>query len=202
MPRKRSSRSQPSAQQVKIIGGSHRGRVLRFPAATPVRPTLARVRETAFNWLMLDIPGATVLDLFAGTGVLGFESLSRGAAHVDMVERDPALVTALRANADQLGLSASVTIAQQTADHWLAQQAERKARYDVIWLDPPFDEMDQAAVDQICDTLAPLLKPGGVCYLEQPKQRAIGRLNQPPFALVKHKITADVQTGIWRQRAL
>jgi len=85
------------ARVLRIIGGMWRGRRLRFPPQAQIRPTPDRVRETLFNWLALRVPGARCLDLFAGSGALGLEALSRGAAHVTFVERDAAAVRELRA---------------------------------------------------------------------------------------------------------
>ena len=88
---------------VRIIGGVWRSRILDFPDALDLRPTPDRVRETLFNWLGQDLSGRTCLDLFAGSGALGFEALSRGAASVVMVEKDPAVLRALRDSAQKLG---------------------------------------------------------------------------------------------------
>src|SRR5258705_1707299 len=88
--------------RVRIIGGQWRSRMLRFPAAAPLRPTPDRVRETLFNWLGQRLDGMRCLDLFAGSGALGFEALSRGAARVVMVERDREVARALRASAEAL----------------------------------------------------------------------------------------------------
>src|ERR1700761_3326786 len=82
---------------LRIIGGTWRGRRLRFPPQSEIRPTPDRVRETLFNWLATHVPGARCLDLFAGSGALGLEALSRGAAQVTFVERDPVAVRELRA---------------------------------------------------------------------------------------------------------
>ena len=88
--------------EVRIIGGQWRGRKLRFPDRPDLRPTLGRVRETLFNWLAPDIHGAHCLDLYAGSGALGFEALSRGAAEVTFVERDRKAASALQANVELL----------------------------------------------------------------------------------------------------
>src|SRR5499433_20698 len=92
--------------RVRVIGGRWRSRLLRFPAAPGLRPTPDRVRETLFNWLGQDLTGAACLDLFAGSGALGFEAASRGARRVVMVERDPATFRSLTAAREQLGASA------------------------------------------------------------------------------------------------
>ncbi|HVQ62861.1 MAG TPA: 16S rRNA (guanine(966)-N(2))-methyltransferase RsmD, partial [Burkholderiales bacterium] len=88
---------------VRIIGGQWRSRILEFPDAADLRPTPDRVRETLFNWLGQDLGGKNCLDLFAGSGALGFEALSRGAVSAVMVEKDPEVLRALRENAQKLG---------------------------------------------------------------------------------------------------
>jgi len=126
---------QKPANRVRIIGGRHRGRVVRFPAAPGLRPTPDRVRETLFNWLGQTLDGKATLDLFAGTGVLSLEALSRGAARAVAVDRNPGLVRALEATAQSFGL-AGLEAHAADARAWLARDS---ARYDVIFLDPPFD---------------------------------------------------------------
>ncbi len=117
---------------VRIIGGKWRGRKLRIAAG--VRPTPDRVRETVFNWLARDLPGTRVLDLFAGTGALGFEALSRGAQQAVLVERNRATARLLAAQRDVLG--AAAVVEQADALDWLAHSTEH---WHVAFLDPPFD---------------------------------------------------------------
>ena len=147
---------------VRIIAGHLRGSKLAVPDRPGLRPSSDRVRETLFNWLQAATPGARVLDLFAGTGALGFEAASRGAAGVLMVERDPALAEALRANAARLKVaSARVEVADALA--WL-QRVPGEA-FDLVFLDPPFDAglWDLALV-----RLGPWLAPGAWIYVESP----------------------------------
>jgi 16S rRNA (guanine966-N2)-methyltransferase len=120
--------------QVRIIGGSYRRRLLAFPARPGLRPTPDRVRETLFNWLGQVLDGFACLDLFAGSGALGFEAASRGARRVVMIERDRVACAALIANRELLGASA-VEVVSGDAFGWLARAAER---FDVVFLDPPF----------------------------------------------------------------
>jgi 16S rRNA (guanine966-N2)-methyltransferase len=124
--------SSPSGK-LRIIGGSLRGSRIAVPDMPGLRPTPDRVRETLFNWLAPVIHGARCLDLFAGTGALGIEALSRGAAQVDFVEADARLADLLRANLGRLGQDARVHVAD--ARRFLEQGDER---YDVVFLDPPF----------------------------------------------------------------
>ena len=120
---------------VRIIGGQWRGSKLPVADVSGLRPTSDRVRETLFNWLQATVPGAKVLDLFAGTGALGFEAGSRGAAQVVMIERDPTLAASLRASAERLH-AGSIDIVCDDALRWLARDPGQ--RFDIVFLDPPF----------------------------------------------------------------
>jgi len=122
---------------LRIIGGRHRGRRLRFPAGVAIRPTPDRVRETLFNWLQPRIAGARVLDLFAGSGALGLEALSRGAAQVSFVEKDRRAAAAIETLAREWQ-EAGAEVVSADALSWLAQAAGTKP-YDVVFLDPPYD---------------------------------------------------------------
>jgi 16S rRNA (guanine966-N2)-methyltransferase len=121
---------------VRIIGGRWRNTRLRVPELPGLRPTSSRVRETLFNWLMPVLPGAHVLDLFAGSGALGLEAVSRGAARAVLVERHAELVVLLREQVARLGAQDQVEIVQADALQWLQRPAA--ARFDIIFLDPPF----------------------------------------------------------------
>jgi len=139
------------ANRVRIIGGRWRSRLVKFPPTMSLRPTPDRVRETLFNWLGQRLDGLACLDLFAGSGALGFEAMSRGAARVTMVERDREVVNALRANARELAAEA-LDIVQGDA---LAFLANDKERYDVVFLDPPYaSDLAQQALDRLASHLA------------------------------------------------
>lgn len=118
---------------LRIIGGTHRGRKLSFVDAPNLRPTPDRMRETLFNWLQPVIYNARCLDLFAGSGALGFEALSRGASEVVFVEKNAHAAKRLNDNLQRLGYASQVC--QQTAQQFL--QAEPQA-FDVVFLDPPY----------------------------------------------------------------
>ncbi|MFZ6697289.1 16S rRNA (guanine(966)-N(2))-methyltransferase RsmD [Stenotrophomonas acidaminiphila] len=122
--------------QVRIIGGRWRNTRLQVPSLEGLRPTSDRVRETLFNWLMPRLPGARVLDLFAGSGALGLEAVSRGAASAQLVERDPALAAGLRGVVERLGAAGQVQVAAADALHWLQTAAPMQA--DIVFIDPPF----------------------------------------------------------------
>lgn len=122
------------ANRVRIIGGAWRSRLLSFPSRGDLRPTPDRVRETLFNWLGQDLTGKTCLDLFAGSGALGFEAASRGARRVVLVERDAQTVRALGASRDALQATA-VELKRADALEFLRDDADV---YDVVFVDPPF----------------------------------------------------------------
>jgi 16S rRNA (guanine966-N2)-methyltransferase len=122
------------ARILRIIGGSWRGRKLRFPAVAGIRPTPDRVRETLFNWLGAATSGARCLDLFAGSGALGLEALSRGAAHVTFVEVNDAAARALRARLVEWQAT-DARVERVDALRYLAGAAQP---YDIVFLDPPF----------------------------------------------------------------
>jgi 16S rRNA (guanine966-N2)-methyltransferase len=123
--------------QLRIIAGQWRSRRLPVLAGSGVRPTSDRIRETLFNWLQTRIAGARCLDLFAGSGALGFEALSRGAAHVTLVDEDLRVIQQLQKNAQDLG-TGQADIRWQQADEFLRQGPARGQRYDIVFLDPPF----------------------------------------------------------------
>ena len=122
---------------LRIIGGEWRSRKLKFADVPGLRPTPDRVRETLFNWLQWHVPGARCLDLFAGSGALGLEALSRGARDVVMVEKHPAAAQALRDNLTLLG----ARNARLVHDDALRYLGRVTVAFDLIFLDPPFRQM-------------------------------------------------------------
>lgn len=155
--------ARPGRCELRIIGGLWRGRKVRFPPLPGLRPTPDRVRETLFNWLAPRIAGARCLDLFAGSGALGLEALSRGAAHVTFVETDAAAVRSMRGLLATLA-PGQATVVRADARHWLEGAP---GGYDVVFLDPPFGSgLLEAALAALA---APgWLAPGAFVYLEQP----------------------------------
>ncbi len=147
-------------QQVRIIGGLWKRTPLPVTAIDGLRPTPDRVRETLFNWLGQDLEGLRCLDLFAGTGALGFEAASRGAVRVVLVERHPRAATQLRAIKDKLGAGA-IEIAEADAIRFAANLAA--GSFDVVFLDPPFDS---TLFGDALKLAFPLVAPGGVLYAE------------------------------------
>jgi len=122
------------SNQLRIVGGAWRSRVIRFPDARDLRPTPDRVRETLFNWLGQDLSGTRCLDLYAGSGALGFEAASRGASEVVLVEREREVCAALEASRNALG-AAQVRVVRADALEFLRSDS---GVYDVVFLDPPF----------------------------------------------------------------
>ncbi len=152
--------------RVRIIAGKWRSRLVKFPPAIALRPTPDRVRETLFNWLGQRLDGLACLDLFAGSGALGFEALSRGAARVVMVERDRAVARQLRDSARDLDAQAEVIESDALA--WLERTPER---FDVVFVDPPF------AADLAVRALARLprcLAHGARVYVESADKLDLG----------------------------
>lgn len=144
---------------LRIVGGKYRSRVLRVAARPGLRPTPDRVRETLFNWLGQELGGLACLDLFAGSGALGFEAASRGAARVVMVEKDRGALAELERSRVALGAE-QVCIVGSDA---LAFLASARERFNVVFLDPPFR---QNAVPAVLAELPPLLEPRARVYVE------------------------------------
>jgi 16S rRNA (guanine966-N2)-methyltransferase len=147
--------------RVRIIGGEFRGRRLGVIARPDVRPTPDRVRETLFNWLGQRLDGQSCLDLFAGSGALGFEAASRGAARVVMVESDPRVFDALREDRELLGARQVELVFGEALDYLRKSQD----RFDLVFLDPPFR---QNALGSALEVLRDRLAPGARVYAEAP----------------------------------
>jgi 16S rRNA (guanine966-N2)-methyltransferase len=143
---------------VRIIGGVWRRRRIAIPEGVDLRPTPDRVRETLFNWLDPVLSGAVCLDLFAGTGALGFEALSRGAARAVLVERDRQVADALERVRDEL--EAAAEIVRDDAMEYLARGG---GPYDLVFIDPPYAE----SVEDVLDALRQWLGPTARIYLER-----------------------------------
>ena len=148
---------------LRIIGGEWRGRRIRFPGRGGIRPTPDRVRETLFNWLMAKVPGSLCLDLFAGSGALGLEALSRGAAHATFVERDRTNAASLRATTASLAPERA-TVVEADALAWLATAPRG---FDIVFLDPPFADNVLTESMRLLEARGWLAKDAFV-YLESP----------------------------------
>jgi 16S rRNA (guanine966-N2)-methyltransferase len=158
--------------RLRIIGGEHRGRQIVFPDQAGLRPTADRLRETLFNWLQAVIPGARCLDLFAGSGALGFEAASRGARRVVMVEVSAPAARRLEENAVQLGLEGRVAVVRDDALTWLTGPAER---FDVVFVDPPFAaDLVAPVIDRLA--LGGWLAAQSWVYIEQDVRQPLAAL--------------------------
>lgn len=130
----KAAKARHGSGQLRIIGGVWRGRKLGFPDREGLRPTTDRVRETLFNWLQIDIPGSRCLDLFAGSGALGFEAASRGAAKVLMVDNERDTVDTLKSNINLLSAQ-QISVVCSGAIHYLSGSKEI---FDIVFIDPPY----------------------------------------------------------------
>lgn len=137
--------------------------MLRFPDSEGLRPTPDRVRETLFNWLGQDLEGRTCLDLFAGSGALGFEAASRGAAKVVMVEQSPKVFAALEANTQLLGGDGRLQIVRADAVKFASSLSLAGSRFDVLFLDPPYK---QGWIVRLTPLLSGLMADDGALYVE------------------------------------
>lgn len=149
--------------RIRVIGGTLRNSRIEVPDLPGLRPTSDRVRETLFNWLQPVIQGALCLDLFAGTGALGIEALSRGAAAVTFVEREPRLAAALKANLARLKVTGDVV--GDDADRWLGGVARP---FDLVLLDPPFASGAWAGIARKLED-GGWLAPHAWIYVEAPR---------------------------------
>jgi 16S rRNA (guanine966-N2)-methyltransferase len=172
---------------VRIIAGIWRGRRVHFPDIPGLRPTPDRVRETLFNWLQHSIADTRCLDLFAGSGALGLEALSRGAIEVDFVEQDPAAARGLQEQLVRLGAAGKGRLLQMGAARYLRTPAKA---FDIAFLDPPFGTNPLAEYVPMLDA-GHWIKPGGLIYLEN--ERAAGVPALPPhWEMLKSKSAGEV----------
>ncbi len=180
--------SKTSSQQLRIIGGTWRSRRLSFPALDGLRPTLDRIRETVFNWLMFEVEGKRVLDCFAGSGALGLEALSRGAKSAVFVEKHPIAAKQLMENLRLLQCQ-SAQVVTSDALVWLASNAT--ADFDLVFLDPPFGQ------GLLPPALAALqLKEGALVYVEH--ESHLSPAWPPHWQEIKSKTTPEFHFRLFR----
>lgn len=187
----RASKSAQSARnQLRIIGGEWRGRKIPFADLPGLRPTPDRLRETLFNWLMAAVPGARCLDLYAGSGALGLEALSRGAARVDMVDNAEAVTEQLRQNLHILDAD-NAYVWSSDAIRWLKELSDSHQRsFDIIFLDPPYrEQLTQGCIDAI--DRQSLLASNGWLYLEQGSDEILPKL-PAGWSLFREKVAGQV----------
>jgi 16S rRNA (guanine966-N2)-methyltransferase len=181
----------PGRGSLRIIGGGWRGRRVHFPDIPGLRPTPDRVRETLFNWLQQAVTDARCLDLFAGSGALGLEALSRGAREVVFVEHAAAAAATLQTALQTLGGAARARVIETDAARFLAgRDAELGAAFDIVFVDPPFG---QGALLEFLPQLAlrSWVRPGGLVYIEC--ERRLGAPQLPAgWDLLRSKSAGEV----------
>ena len=183
----RGTKARGKGNQLRIIGGQWRGRKLAFMPAEGLRPTTDRVRETLFNWLAPDIHGARCLDLFAGSGALGLEALSRGAASCDFVERDIATLAQIEKHLQTLDARDRGHCHRGAAEDFLARE---NAPWDIVFIDQPYGHQ---LVGPSCELLEhqQLLTENAVIYIETSAAESLPRLPQG-WNLHREKKAGDV----------
>lgn len=155
---------------LRIIGGIFRNRTLTSPKGTQTRPTLAVLRKAVFDILQTSVEDAEFLDLFAGSGAMGFEALSRGAAHATFVENNPLALRALFKNIEDLGVKEQTTVLAYDARLAINKLAKSSQSFDIVYIDPPYaPAAREKLLDQFLDTFQKgnLLKTGGTLFLEE-----------------------------------
>src|SRR5258708_14557988 len=181
---------------VRIVGGGWRGRRVSFPDIPGLRPTADRVRESLFNWLQHHIAGARCLDLFAGSGALGLEALSRGAKEVVFVEQAVAASRALQEQLIRLGGESKGQVVEMGAARYLRSPPRP---FDIVFLDPPFGQGALAEYVPMLDT-GQWLEAGGLGGLEKHKRHALP-LRPPRWELLKSKSAGEVGYHLARVNA-
>jgi 16S rRNA (guanine966-N2)-methyltransferase len=184
---KTESSASGSRNSVRIIGGGWRGRRVSFPDIPGLRPTPDRVRETLFNWLQQRIAGARCLDLFAGSGALGLEALSRGAKELVFVEQAVAAARALQEQLIRFGGQSRAQVAEMGAARYLRSVPQA---FDIVFLDPPFGRDALAEYIPMLDE-GQWLKPGALVYLENEKKAGVPPL-PAHWQLLKSKSAGEV----------
>ena len=174
--------------RLRIVAGNWRSRLLDIADVEGLRPTSERIRETLFNWLAPAIHGARCLDLFAGTGALGLEALSRGAQSAVFVEESPLAARKLRHNVKLLDAAGAMVLQTDAMDYLKSTDA---GPFDVVFLDPPFAAEIH---DELCRLLArkDLLSPRGLVYIEQPRSQEQVALPEG-WQIIKNKTAGNVR---------
>lgn len=172
---------------VRIIAGKWRGRKIQFPDSEGLRPTPDRVRETLFNWVQAHVGGAMCLDLFAGSGALGLEALSRGAEYVTLVETAPLVAKQLQIHLIEMQAS-NIEVKQMTAQGFLEQCQQQ---FDLVFIDPPYQLNLWTDIAKQLDE-NDLLRPHALIYLECPSKQPLPMLPSS-WHQIKDKKAGDVR---------
>ncbi|MDF1653964.1 MAG: 16S rRNA (guanine(966)-N(2))-methyltransferase RsmD [Coxiellaceae bacterium] len=181
--------------QLRIIAGEWRGRCIQFPIESGLRPTHDRIRETLFNWLQADIAGANCLDLFAGSGALGFEALSRGAKHTTFVESDITVSQALKVSQQKLQTD-NVSIFNQPFSSDMP--ALSTGPFDLVFLDPPYEEnLIEQSVLWLCNN--DMLSEHALVFIECEKEYDLSVVDKY-LEQVKLKHTRHICYGLYTNK--
>ena len=185
-------RQQKGSGTLRIIGGDWRGRRLEFPSSPNLRPTGDRIRETLFNWLASEVGGSRCLDLFAGSGALGLEALSRGARHCTFLETSSAAIEGINAHLSLLNAVDRGRVINTNALSW------RDDPFDIVFVDPPFSE--NLAIDSLRHLIDnQLLTDSALVYLEVASTASLEDL-PPALSIVRDKRTGAVRYLLLEQQ--
>lgn len=189
--------AKPYPGKIRIIGGQYKGRSIPVADMEALRPTPSRIRETLSNWLSADLQDMKVVDFFAGTGILGFESLSRGASHCTMVDIEPQTVKQLNQLANEMKiLPSQIDIKQQDAFEFIKLVAAEGKKFDLFFLDPPFHTPLLKTGIQIL-TEYPIFNEEAYIYIECPASDPTPSIEG--FALKKSKQAASVSYHLFQK---
>jgi 16S rRNA (guanine966-N2)-methyltransferase len=157
---------------MRVIAGVFRSRPLEAPRGTATRPTSDRLRETLFNVLAPRIPGARFADLYAGSGAVGIEAISRGAEHVWFAESSPAATTAIRGNLAKLKIGGGYSVEDRSVAHLLRSLIKAQRLLDIVFLDPPYEAAEEysGTLSLLARAHAAVLAPGAVVVVEHQKK--------------------------------
>lgn len=198
-PSKKSNKSAQSGD-IRIIGGNWRGRRLKVHNKEGLRPTTDRLKETLFNWLMMEIRGAQVLDCFAGAGSLGFEAASRGAQSVTCLEKDKQAASQLKENCQVLKASEQIHVIQ---GDFFARIETFNTPFDIVFIDPPFHKGFVAkAINALIEQ--EVIADSALVYIEQESNAEFQLLNSElssKFELIKDKTAGQVSAQLFRYKA-
>ncbi|MEM9533058.1 MAG: 16S rRNA (guanine(966)-N(2))-methyltransferase RsmD [Pseudomonadota bacterium] len=193
MARRAGNRGAARGGGVRIIAGRWRRRMLPVADLKGLRPTSDRARETLFSWLEPSLSGARCADLYAGTGALGLEALSRGAGSCVFVESQAAAVQALSRSIEQLDCADQAEVVAARVDSW---RSGDPGPFDLIFADPPYQ---QAKWPELCESLRGLLRDGALLYVESPDQQQWGW--PPGFELWREKAVGEARLRVLRRVA-
>lgn len=164
---------------LKIIGGTFKGRSLKTPSSNTTRPTQGMLREAVFNICQNSIEGAEFLDLFAGSGAVGLEALSRGASHVTMIESNRQAIQCIEENIELLQVQTAATLFPMPAERALPILGKQKKQFDLIYIDPPYEQLTEKWIEPLL--AFSLLKQGAFIFVEE-RYNPKGQKEPPTFA--------------------